>query len=238
MRVASIAPRDERPENPDFNATLAELNSATIAAAEALGWSVDVVASGEHPIETSLDAADSADVIVVMGGEDVSPELYDGPEHYEEAGRRSRRSRHGTHRRDPARCCDRQAAARHLPRQSAHQHGVRRHSRAAHADGKRPSRCGEFGRDSFTPAPIELLNIPHGLQSDVADEPVLHSHHQAIDDLGEGLIVAARAADGTIEAVVHASAPITGVQWHPEFPDTAAKQLTALLKRLERQAQQ
>lgn len=238
MRVAVLHLRDERPENPDFNATLAELNSATIAAAEALGWSVDVVASGEHPIETSLDAADSADVIVVMGGEDVSPELYDGPEHYEEAG-------HHDIEADTAHIAVIQRAAatgkpllgicrgnqlintafggtlvQHMPTASDHRGAA------------------SSGRDSFTPAPIELLNIPHGLQSDVADEPVLHSHHQAIDDLGEGLIVAARAADGTIEAVVHASAPITGVQWHPEFPDTAAKQLTALLKRLERQAQQ
>jgi putative glutamine amidotransferase len=44
-------------------------------------------------------------------------------------------------------------------------------------------------------------------------------HGQAIDRLGEGLVVEARAPDGTIEAVALPSAPgwVLGVQWHPEW---------------------
>jgi len=44
-------------------------------------------------------------------------------------------------------------------------------------------------------------------------------HRQAIDRLGEGLIIEARAPDGTIEAVRVAGAPTfaLGVQWHPEY---------------------
>jgi putative glutamine amidotransferase len=44
-------------------------------------------------------------------------------------------------------------------------------------------------------------------------------HRQAIDRLGEGLIVEATAPDGTIEAVRVAGAPTfaLGVQWHPEY---------------------
>jgi len=42
-------------------------------------------------------------------------------------------------------------------------------------------------------------------------------HHQAIDRLGEGMTVVARADDGTVEAVVvEAPAWMVGIQWHPE----------------------
>ncbi|WP_211768860.1 gamma-glutamyl-gamma-aminobutyrate hydrolase family protein [Kutzneria sp. CA-103260] len=47
-------------------------------------------------------------------------------------------------------------------------------------------------------------------------------HHQRVDRLGDGLVVTATAADGTIEAVELPSACgwFAAVQWHPE--DTAA----------------
>jgi len=53
--------------------------------------------------------------------------------------------------------------------------------------------------------------------------PGLHSinsiHHQAVDELGEGLSVVASAIDGTIEAIDHEDLgwPFIAVQWHPEF---------------------
>ena len=48
-----------------------------------------------------------------------------------------------------------------------------------------------------------------------------HVHHQALDALGEGLRVVARADDGMLEAVeLEAATWVVGVQWHPE--DAAA----------------
>jgi putative glutamine amidotransferase len=47
-------------------------------------------------------------------------------------------------------------------------------------------------------------------------------HHQRVDRLGDGLVIAATAADGTVEALDLPSARgwFAAVQWHPE--DTAA----------------
>lgn len=43
-------------------------------------------------------------------------------------------------------------------------------------------------------------------------------HHQAVDRVGDGLRVVARAADGTVEALEHDTHPwLAVVQWHPEL---------------------
>ena len=42
------------------------------------------------------------------------------------------------------------------------------------------------------------------------------AHHQAVERLGEGLIVDQVSDDGIIEAMHHASLPVWCVQWHPE----------------------
>jgi putative glutamine amidotransferase len=45
-------------------------------------------------------------------------------------------------------------------------------------------------------------------------------HHQAADVIGDGLRVAARSADGIVEALASSEAPVLGVQWHPEMHQT------------------
>ena len=54
-------------------------------------------------------------------------------------------------------------------------------------------------------------------------------HHQAVRELGEGLVVTGRAADGVIEAVETADERwVLGVQWHPEADERS--QLFASLR--------
>jgi putative glutamine amidotransferase len=51
-------------------------------------------------------------------------------------------------------------------------------------------------------------------------------HHQAIDRVAPEFDVIARAEDGTIEAIIHQSLPIIGIQWHPEIiPDAVESKL-------------
>lgn len=69
--------------------------------------------------------------------------------------------------------------------------------------------------------PVNHRHTTHDVQFRGATYACSCYHHQAVDTLGAGLQVAARAADGTVEALT-ADSPgwFTGVQWHPE--DTAA----------------
>ena len=47
--------------------------------------------------------------------------------------------------------------------------------------------------------------------------PIVNSnHHQAVDRLGDGLVICQWASDGIAEGIYHSSLPILGVQWHPE----------------------
>ena len=46
---------------------------------------------------------------------------------------------------------------------------------------------------------------------------VVSFHHQGIERLGEGLEVAATAADGLVEAVGTPDGQVRAVQWHPEM---------------------
>lgn len=62
---------------------------------------------------------------------------------------------------------------------------------------------------------LEDGSAPLGI--DGSDVTISCYHHQAVDRLGAGMQVVARAADGTVEAVViDAPGWAVGVQWHPE----------------------
>ena len=62
-------------------------------------------------------------------------------------------------------------------------------------------------------------------------------HHQALDRIGDGIEIVARANDGVVEAaIINATGWAVGVQWHPE--DTAAvdSQQAAIFAELVKQA--
>jgi len=72
--------------------------------------------------------------------------------------------------------------------------------------------AGAFGEVTVTTEPATHAHRLLGPSVDV-----LCSHHQAIDALGESLLVSARSDDGVIEAVeVLGRTFAVGVQWHPE----------------------
>ena len=59
-------------------------------------------------------------------------------------------------------------------------------------------------------------------------------HHQAIGTTGAGLLVTARAPDGTIEAVESADGFVLAVQWHPEMYDALDPVFTWLINQATR----
>jgi len=61
-------------------------------------------------------------------------------------------------------------------------------------------------------------------------------HHQAVDRVGAGLTVTARAADGCIEALEHENGRLLAVQWHPEDRHTTSTTDAALFADLVERA--
>jgi putative glutamine amidotransferase len=67
------------------------------------------------------------------------------------------------------------------------------------------------------------IDVEHGSLAERALGGPVHEarchHHQAIDRVGDGLIVSGRARDGVAEAIELADGWTMGVQWHPEAGD-------------------
>lgn len=62
-------------------------------------------------------------------------------------------------------------------------------------------------------------------------------HHQAVDVLGNDLVVSAVAADGVVEALEHRRADVLAVQWHPEDLHASSRTDAALFADLVERAE-
>lgn len=218
--------RDTRPDAPHYQDLLDELNAGAMTALRDAGWTAQLHAATEQPLGDLLGAARSADVVVILGGEDVDPRTYGASDSrpdwtpYDTAA-------------DEAQLAiirDTAAAGRPLL-------GICRGMQLVnvafggtlhqHIDGHRGSRSAPFVATEVRfdrPDPI----------STAGDH--LCSHHQSVDRLGEGLDATARAADGTVEAVRHHELPVWAYQWHLEHPRSAARQLVPAMAALRTSA--
>jgi putative glutamine amidotransferase len=89
-----------------------------------------------------------------------------------------------------------------------------------HAPGKFPA-GQDFALHDVEVTPRTKLSKALGTTS----ARVASFHHQGIDEIGKGLKVVARSADGLVEGLEHSGSGqwLIGVQWHPE--DTATTDL-------------
>jgi len=226
--LALLHLRTERPHDPAFQRALDALNAPTVRVARDQGWEVVPVASAEVAPEVTADVVARADAVVIMGGEDVDPRFYGGPLSYPGSG-------HHEPLADRAHI----AAVRQCLESGTPLLGICRGLQIINVAlggtlvQHLPTTAGHRndGDDHFVRNRVTLVGDELGVAVDPTAE-VRCTHHQAVDRIGRDLVVAARAADGVVEAAVHRSAPIAGVQWHPEHPDTADTQLAPLLGRL------
>jgi putative glutamine amidotransferase len=233
MRLAVVEVTRDRPHAPEYHAYVDDMNSRVRATAEAAGWQATRFAAGDLGTAELLRATADADAIVVLGGEDLSPRFYGGATGYPGEGR------HDPVADEAQLSLVRRAVARRTPLL-----GVCRGHQVVNValGGDLVQHLDDHDGLHRTPeAPVERLMHPHAVELE-ADSvlaralgvaPVVQSaHHQAVGRLGRGLQVVGRASDGTVEAVEHDSAPVVGVQWHPEDRGAPAGQLDALLASL------
>lgn len=233
MRVALLHLRNSRPHAPEFQRDLDMLTQGALDAIHRLGWSADLVASSEVPVSDTMNLAKRCDAVVLLGGEDVTPELYGGRTTYPGSGH------HEPHA-DRAHTAVIHEAIKHQQPLLGICRGLQLMNVALggtliqHLDPSESHRADGSGMDAYVQSNVSV-DQNTDLYADVPVGPMYCTHHQAVDTLGVGLTAVANTADGVIEAVIHESAPLTGVQWHPERPDVAPIQLTPLLERLSRQ---
>lgn len=219
----------QRPAAPAFQ-RLIDLLCQRLTEVASQDWEVEVGAAQDEGETGVIGAARACDAVVVLGGEDVDPSFYEGVSPY------PRESPHYRIADEAQIALVRDSLTRRTPLL-----GICRGIQVINValggslveDLTLPGHRSDTLLEDLTFARHTLVVDPSSELAPALVAGEVHSaHHQALRRLGEGLRVAARAPDGTVEAVEHHDAPLWGVQWHPEDPAARAEPLLALLAHL------
>lgn len=223
VTVLLVRVRESRPNAPGYQRLLDDLDFAAESAVQALGWIPHTVSAATTDRSDLLTAGRASDLIVILGGEDVDPRLYGGATSYPGSGHHEPTA----DTRTIALILD--AVARRAPLLGicrGHQllNVALGGTLVEHMEGHR-------GTDAtYVTTPLTVTD--EHLAALVTDWAPQCTHHQCVREPAADLRVIATAPDGVVEAVAHRTAPAWGVQWHPEHPEQAEQQLTALMRHL------
>ena len=233
--LAVVEVTTARPDRPAYHAKVQVLNARVVTEADKAGWTVTRVAAADVTPAALLRLTADADALVIVGGEDVTPNFYGGSTGYEGE------TAHFAAADEGQIALVQRALALGTPLL-----GICRGLQIINvALGGNLVQHIDDGIHKNIGVPIDQILSTHDVMlsndSTLAaslgrvDISVQSAHHQIVDRLGSGLVAAAHAPDGLIEALEHETAPIIGVQWHPEAPDAPVDQLALLLAGLAAQ---
>ncbi|WP_445443670.1 gamma-glutamyl-gamma-aminobutyrate hydrolase family protein [Clavibacter sp. km1a] len=229
-RLAVVQVTRSRPEAAAYHALVQGFNMRVAEVAGDAGWQVENLAAEDVGVDALLARTRDADAVVIMGGEDVAPRFYGGPAEYEG------RSRHREVADAGQIALVRRAVAEGTPLL-----GICRGAQIVNValGGTLQQHIEGVGEHRNDAPEITAVMRDHDVRVAAGSRlagvlgstalSVRSAHHQAVDRPGAGLRVVAVAPDGVPEAVEHETAPVIGVQWHPEDAGAARDQLPALL---------
>lgn len=234
--LAVVEVTRSRPDRPAYHAKVQTLNATVADAGTDGGWTVVRLAAADLDPAALLDLTDSADAVVIVGGEDIDPRFYGALAGYEGE------TIHFSDADEGQIALVQRAADRGTPLL-----GICRGLQiinvalggdiVQHLDDGIHRNAGVPIDESLSTHDVTLLATSE-LAAALGDTriSVQSAHHQSVGRLGAGLVPVATAPDGLVEAVEHRDVPIVGVQWHPEAPGSPAAQLPLLLASLFRAA--
>lgn len=206
-------------------------------------WHIEVTWGEDDGEAGALYKLEHADAVLVMGGPDISPHFYGGSAVYPFSGAHFPRSDQAqlaligraVHRGFPVLGICRGMQAINVALGGT----LIQHIEAPGHTNPQLLEDYKFSRHEVVLDQASRLSqtlFGNTVKSAVSKrKATIHSaHHQAADKIGEGLKVVANGLDGVVEAIEHTSAPVYGVQWHPEDPDANPADFAPLLAGLWR----